>query len=542
MAGRKPGLTIEMDLPRDDEDQDWAATTFRKDGVSISETKARFMNKTLEGWSEVSNSDLVQGQRIGAGACSAVHIATHKITGAKYAVKLFNTFDTSQTSQLVKELQALRKVDCDAIVRVCGLWFKENRVSLVLEYMDLGSLEMFKSPHVASVAIPERVLAAMTYQMLWGLGYLHYDNTMHRDVKPANVLISSTGAVKLSDFGISRSTRDLLDGSLGTGTGTSSFGGSSSNMSETSVGTFKYMSPERLLGERYSQSSDCWALGLTIIEIVLRAYPLEHCCASPIDLISELETTGQDWAGFLNSYSRQLRKGEFGYEPGLHLETSQFSPSLVEFLCGLLHPDPQQRTRALTAMTESSWLDEMLGNPDELAAKGGGPGCELAYCQSIVQNWLRDSGLRPDGPNETQPGSKGPRTLAMSGSGNPSPPKKTRGEGEDDGEEEEDDEQVHHTARERQYKLEASGIDHRLHGGGDRRGRGRRGADAKHQESFDEQDELARYDDAFDSHSEAQSQAAGLGVRQGSGDRADSKGSFSSRSFAKGEYSDDEGH
>ena len=40
MAGRKPGLTIEMDLPRDDEDQDWAATTFRKDGVSISETKA----------------------------------------------------------------------------------------------------------------------------------------------------------------------------------------------------------------------------------------------------------------------------------------------------------------------------------------------------------------------------------------------------------------------------------------------------------------------------------------------------------------------
>lgn len=73
----------------------------------------------------------------------------------------------------------------------------------------------------------ELVTACILYQILWGLAYLHYEHSIHRDIKLGNVLINSSGVVKLSDFGISR----ILD--------------STTAMSHTAVGTSRYMSPER---------------------------------------------------------------------------------------------------------------------------------------------------------------------------------------------------------------------------------------------------------------------------------------------------------
>lgn len=60
-------------------------------------------------------------------------------------------------------------------------------------------------------------------------------------------------------------------------------------MSNTAVGTFKYMSPERLLGQTYDKSGDIWSLGIMIIELWTKSYPFQECASSPIDLISELE-------------------------------------------------------------------------------------------------------------------------------------------------------------------------------------------------------------------------------------------------------------
>ena len=105
--------------------------------------------------------------------------------------------------------------------------------------------------------IPERVLAHMAFQILWGLGYLAHERRVHRDVKPQNILVNSSvwatfvllnpnfdsssvlclqGEVKLTDFGISKELSTAV-------------------LAKTFVGSFKYMSPERMATMPYDYSS-----------------------------------------------------------------------------------------------------------------------------------------------------------------------------------------------------------------------------------------------------------------------------------------------
>lgn len=64
---------------------------------------------------------------------------------------------------------------------------------------------------------------------------------------------------------------------------------SSTAMSKTAVGTIKYMSPERLLGQRYDKSGDIWSVGIMMLELWNKQYPFPGSTSNPIDLLSELE-------------------------------------------------------------------------------------------------------------------------------------------------------------------------------------------------------------------------------------------------------------
>jgi len=109
---------------------------------------------------------------------------------------------------------------------------------------------------IESSLIPEPIIARIVHQLLHALIYVHkVMNQIHRDIKPDNVLLSSNGSVKLSDFGISKSI-DNNDA-----------------MARTQVGTIAYMSPERLQNLEYSYASDIWSLGVMIWEMTTGKYP-----------------------------------------------------------------------------------------------------------------------------------------------------------------------------------------------------------------------------------------------------------------------------
>ena len=92
-------------------------------------------------------------------------------------------------------------------------------------------------------------------KILWGLAYMKCEKRVHRDIKPSNLLINSNGEVKVTDFGVSAELQSTLA------------------MCGTFVGTFKYMSPERIRNQPYSYPSDLWSFGLVMIECATGIYP-----------------------------------------------------------------------------------------------------------------------------------------------------------------------------------------------------------------------------------------------------------------------------
>ena len=232
-------------------------TTYRAEGLSIGRDYIRFEGTTLS--SSLSPQDLIIEDTIGRGAFSIVKRARHVQSKEPFALKTFPIRDEQRTEMLIKELKALCSLEyeCDCLVGLVGAFFdKENgTIATILEYMDRGSLEDFLSEQKIYNnpshfnGLPDNLTASISYQILWGLGYLHYEKISHRDIKPANVLINSAGQVKLSDFGIAT---ERMDGTH--------------QMNNTVVGTARYMSPERLNAKPYTSLSDIWSLGLVLFE------------------------------------------------------------------------------------------------------------------------------------------------------------------------------------------------------------------------------------------------------------------------------------
>jgi serine/threonine protein kinase len=115
--------------------------------------------------------------------------------------------------------------------------------------------------------------------------------------------------VKLSDFGISKE----LDSTVA--------------MSNTAVGSYRYMSPERLNGEKYDSAGDIWSIGITVMELWEKRYPFLHIADTPISLIGELERI---------SFARLLSRSPVGY-----------GAPMREALLSMLEADPRQRAGAV---------------------------------------------------------------------------------------------------------------------------------------------------------------------------------------------------
>ena len=162
--------------------------------------------------------------------------ARDTLLGRDVAVKVFR--DDLDRDRARAEMQTLAGLDHPRLVQVhdAGTGY------LVMELVDGPNL----AARCGSLS-PDEV-ASIGADVADGLAYVHARGVVHRDVKPANVLLSPTGA-KLADFGIAR----IVDSARQTGTG-------------LTVGTAPYLAPEQVTGQPVGPPADVYALGLVLLE------------------------------------------------------------------------------------------------------------------------------------------------------------------------------------------------------------------------------------------------------------------------------------
>ena len=193
---------------------------------------------------------------LGAGGMGEVYRAVNTRTGLVAAVKvLTEATDAGLIERFFNEARIQASIQHPNIARFYEFHRLNGQPCIVMEYIHgqtlaerilvLGRLPMSETVYIFQSAVE-------------AVGYIHNLGIVHRDIKSNNVKLSSTGQVKLLDFGIAKSE-------------------STSKMTRTGgvVGTLQYLSPEQLKGGLADARSDLWALGIMLYEMVTGQVPFE---------------------------------------------------------------------------------------------------------------------------------------------------------------------------------------------------------------------------------------------------------------------------
>merc|ERR1711962_1170956 len=153
----------------------------------------------------------------------------------------------------------MRSNECPYIVQFYGALFKEGDAWICMELLNTSLDKFYKFvTGTLQQSIPEEILGKITLATVKALNYLKEKlKIIHRDVKPSNILLDKTGAIKLCDFGISGQLVDSI-------------------AKTRDAGCRPYMAPERIDPQRargYDVRSDVWSLGISLIELATGKFP-----------------------------------------------------------------------------------------------------------------------------------------------------------------------------------------------------------------------------------------------------------------------------
>ncbi|GLT98720.1 hypothetical protein SLE2022_162110 [Rubroshorea leprosula] len=286
-----------------------------RDGVRIvseSETQAPPPIKPSDDQLSLEDMDIIKV--VGKGNGGVVQLVQHKWTSQFFALKVIQmNIEEPARRQIAQELKINQSSQCPYVVVCYQSFYNNGAISIILEYMDGGSLADFLKK---VKTIPEPFLAAIFKQVLKGLAYLHHEkHIIHRDLKPSNLLINHRGEVKITDFGVSAIMT------------------STSGLANTFVGTYNYMSPERIIGGDYGNKSDVWSLGLVLLECATGKFPF-----SP----PEAE---EGWTNFYELMEAIVE------QPPPCAPSDQFSSEFCSFISACVQKDPKDRKSAPELMT-----------------------------------------------------------------------------------------------------------------------------------------------------------------------------------------------
>ena len=192
---------------------------------------------------------------LGAGGMGKVYKVRNVLSDRIEAMKVLlpNLADQKELAdRFLREIKVLASLNHPNIAALRTALMIDNQLVMIMEYVEGTTL----AAHLEQGKISWGDALLYIDQVLAALSYAHKQNVVHRDVKPANMMLTPSGAVKLMDFGIARSGNDL-----------------GLTMVGTTLGSLPYMSPEQVKGEHVDARSDLYSVGVSLYEMATGQKP-----------------------------------------------------------------------------------------------------------------------------------------------------------------------------------------------------------------------------------------------------------------------------
>ena len=197
--------------------------------------------------------------KIGVGGMADVYLGEDTLLGRQVAIKVLHANfanDDEFVTRFKREAQAAGKLNHPNIVNMYDVGFDQDLHYIIMEYVNGETLKEYITRH-GRLSIDEAV--KFTIAIAEGLEHAHTMGIVHCDIKPHNVIITQTGRVKVTDFGIARAMN---------ATNTVMY-------TNSILGSAHYLSPEQASGKPVDGNTDIYSLGVVLYEMLTGRVPFE---------------------------------------------------------------------------------------------------------------------------------------------------------------------------------------------------------------------------------------------------------------------------
>ncbi|MEK7467315.1 MAG: protein kinase [Planctomycetota bacterium] len=282
---------------------------------------------------------------LGIGGWGNVYLAESE--GREFAIKVLRLElgkSADHLDRFMTEARITASLEHAVIRRTVDIGKHHGYHYMAMEYVDGASLHAIVT---ANGPLPAALAAQVAVRIAEALQFAARRGVVHRDIKPRNVLISRSGEVKLTDFGLAKM---MLDGSSMTGTG-------------AVLGTPEFMSPEQFDGARADQRSDIYSLGCTLFFTLTGHAPFE----------------GPD-------FSTLMRRHKSGLPPSPLRFNPEVPSSICSVLSRMLEKSPSRRFQDYDGILEE------LSDPGEKGSTPAKMGRKEA--QGLEEAWMDEERVK----------------------------------------------------------------------------------------------------------------------------------------------------
>jgi len=196
--------------------------------------------------------------KIGTGTYGVVYKVTKKDLNKFFVLKQISLFGLpkDQIEEVQMEATILSKLNSKYVVQYFESFEEKNFLNIIMEYCDGGDLGQLLDKKIKKneKQFEEDFIWKIFIQICLGLGYIHNQKILHRDLKTLNIFLTKDFNVKIGDLGVAK----IL---------------TNQNFAKTFIGTPYYLSPELCEDKPYNEKSDVWALGVILYELCTFKHP-----------------------------------------------------------------------------------------------------------------------------------------------------------------------------------------------------------------------------------------------------------------------------